>query len=217
MFRPIVKSEKPLHQSLLLSLCGIGVANAQTSPPYTGTPYAGKPHAVPGKIEAEHYDISPEAKTDVSFHYNGKIVQSKIRTTPDSIGLAKYGKGHVSTDGKPEDPDQAYVGWTQGGQWLKYTVQVSEAGTYVFGGKFAAGNKGAKISVSFSPGDGIIGPVEIPTTAGFQPEVEVYHVWETLANLGEVKLPAGIHVMTVKIESKNSGMNFDYFTLSKKP
>lgn len=212
-----MKPVNPFCRSLLLSLCWISAVRAEApAAAYAGTPYPGKPHAVPGKIESEQYDISPEAKNDVSFHYNGKISQSKVRTTPDSIGLAKYGNGHVSTDGKPEAPEQAYVGWTQGGQWLKYTIQVSEAGTYVFGGKFAAGNKGAQISVSFSPGVPVIGPVEIPTTAGFQPEVEVYHVWETLPSLGEVKLPAGTHVMTVKIESKNSGMNFDYFTLSKK-
>ncbi len=59
--------------------------------------------------------------------------------------------------------------------------------------------------------------MEIPTTAGFQPGVEVYHVWETLNDLGEVKLAAGTYVMTIKIESQNSGLNFDYFTFTKKP
>ena len=59
--------------------------------------------------------------------------------------------------------------------------------------------------------------MEIPTTAGFQPGVEVYHVWETLDGLAEVKLPAGTYVMTLKIESPVSGMNFDYFTFTKKP
>ena len=97
-----------------------------------------------------------------------------------------------------------------------YNWAFTEPGTYVFGGKFAAGNKGAKISVTFSP-DAVIGPVEIPTTAGFQPGVEVYHVWENLDHLGEVKLPAETFVMTVKIESPVSGMNFDHFTLTRKP
>jgi len=43
--------------------------------------------------------------------------------------------------------------------------------------------------------------VEIPTTAGFVPGVEVYHVWEKLDNLGEVKTAGGDVVMTIKIEA----------------
>ena len=60
------------------------------------------------------------------------------------------------------------------------------------------------------------GPVEIPTTAGFQPGVEVYHVWETLDHLAEIKLPAGTYVMMFKIEN-NAGLNLDYFSFTKKP
>jgi hypothetical protein len=138
-----------------------------------------------------------------------------IRSTPDSIGLARFGPGHVSILGKPEEPGQAYVGWTEVGEWLKYTVRVKESGTYVFGGHFAAGSKGAKISVSFSP-QIQSGLIEIPTTAGYQPGVEVYHVWETLDHLAEFDLPAGIYVMTVKIEAV-AGLNFDYFTFARKP
>jgi hypothetical protein len=184
--------------------------------PYTGKPYNGAPFAIPGTIQAEQYDIAPDAANDVTFHYNGKIAQTPNRKSPDSIGVAGFGNGHVSTAGKPEAKEQVYVGWTQPGEWLKYTVKVAEPGTYVFGGKLAAGNKGAKISATFTP-EITTGPVEIPTTAGFQPGVEVYHVWETLDHLAEVKLPAGTYVMTIRIEGKVAGMNFDYFTFTKKP
>ena len=209
--------EKPILLQTAFSLLSAAILPAQTLPTdYAGKPYLGEPHAIPGTIQAEQYDISPDARNDVSFHYNGKPKLGPHRTTADSIGVADFGGGHVSTDGKPEAPEQAYVGWTHSGEWLKYTVQVTEPGIYVFGGKFAAGNKGAKVSITFAP-DAVIGPVEIPTTAGFQPGVEVYHVWENLDHLGEVKLPAGTFVMTVKIESPVSGMNFDHFTLTRKP
>ncbi|MGH8047339.1 MAG: carbohydrate-binding protein [Chthoniobacterales bacterium] len=194
--------------------------------PYAGKPYNAQPLAVPGTLQAEQYDISPNAANDVTFHYNGTPKKSPNRTSPDSIMVAGFGGGHVSTDGKPEDPKQVYVGWTQSGEWLNYTVKVAQPGTYIFGGKFSAGNKGAKVSATFTPLDKYAdanapkittGPVEIPTTAGFQPGVEVYHVWETLDKLAEVKLPAGTYVLTIKIESPVAGMNFDNFTFTKKP
>jgi hypothetical protein len=181
---------------------------------YTGKPFAGAPVSIPGVIQAEAYDIAPGGAKDVSFNYKGDPKQTSYRPGPDSIGLAQFGKGHVSITGEAEAPDQIYVGWTETGEWLKYTVHVTETGDYLLGGKFAAGDKGAQISVTFSP-DIKTGAFEIPTTAGYQPGVEVYHVWEKLDNLAVVHLPAGVYVMTVKIES-GAGLNFDYFTLKKK-
>ena len=184
--------------------------------PYAGTPYGGTPRTLPGTIQAEEYDVAPGAANDVAFHYDGQPKAGPCRTTPDSIGLARFGAGHVSTDGKAEDPAQAYVGWTQTGEWLRYTVNVARAGTYVVGAKLAAGDTGAKVSFRFGPAIST-GPVEIPTTAGFQPGVEVYHVWETLDHLGEVTFPApGPYVLTVKIES-GAGLNLDWFRFTPKP
>src|SRR6201999_118209 len=127
-----------------------------------------------------------QAANDVTFHYDGSIRKSALRpNSDDAIGLAAFGSGHVSITGQPEAPDQAYLGWTQPGEWLKYTVKVEKSGTYIFGAKVAAARKGAKISATFTP-EITTGPVEIPTTAGYQPAVEVYHVWETLDHLAEV-------------------------------
>jgi hypothetical protein len=203
-----------LFASALAATLSIGHGQTAAAD-YTGKPYNGTPIVIPGTIQAEQYDIAPGAANDVTFHYNGKIAQTPHRTSPDSIGVAKFGNGHVSTTGQPEAPEQVYVGWTQPGEWLKYTVQIAQPGTYIFGGKLAAGNKGAKISATFTP---VIttGAIEIPTTAGFRPGVEVYHVWETLDRLAEVRLPSGTYVMTIRIEGPTAGMNFDYFTFTKK-
>ena len=54
-------------------------------------------------------------------------------------------------------------------------------------------------------------PIAIPTTAGYQPGVEVYHVWETLNNLADIDLSAGDYVMTITIENAG-GLNIDYLS-----
>jgi hypothetical protein len=187
-------------------------ATAPASPSdYPGKPFGGKVRQIPGTIQAEDYDVSPDNKEDVTFHYKGGAKKSDYR--PDGIGVTKFGGGHVNTKGDKEDPNQIYLGYTQDGEWMKYTVHVAEAGTYIFGGKFAAAGKDGKISVTFTP-TLKIAAMSIPTTAGFQPG-EVYHVWLITEKMGEITLPAGDYVMQVTLE-KNGGCNMDYFTFTKK-
>jgi len=184
-------------------------------PDYAGKPETGSPQAIPGIIPAPAYDQAPAGANGITFSYHGSSTKTAYRTGDDSIGLAAFGNGHVSTTGAPEKPDQVYVGWTEPDEWLKYTVRVAETGTYVIGGKFAAGSKGATLTFTFTP-ELTTGEIEIPTTAGFQPGKEVYHVWEKLDHLKEMTLPAGIYVMTVKI-GKVAGLNLESFSFTQKP
>jgi hypothetical protein len=184
---------------------------------YAGKPYGGQPRTIPGIIQAEYYDVASTNMDGITFHYNRPARKTNFRTTDDSIGLTRFGNGHVTIAGAPEDPDQVYLGYTHAGEWVKYSVHVAEPGTYQIGGKFASAFTNASISVTFTP-EIKTGPIFIPTTAGYRPGVEVYHVWEILDNLAEIKLPAGNFVMTVRIESENAGgMNADYFSFTKKP
>ena len=170
---------------------------------------------IPGIIQAEEYDIAPAGVDGVTFHYGGPTRNAHLRTTGDGIALARFGAGHVNLKGEPENPDQIYVGWTQTGQWMKYSVHVQQTGTYRLGGHFAAGGKDAILSVTFTP-EIKTGPMAIPTTAGYQPGVEVYHVWETLDDLADIRLPAGDYVMTIKVENAG-GMNIDYLSFALNP
>jgi hypothetical protein len=217
--------------ALVLVLGGVVTVMADIPADYTGKPYGGKAHEIPGIIQAEDYDVAPDNKNDVTFHYNGPGPNSAgtnqpngggrkgvYRTSDDSIHILKYGRGHVSITGEKEDPNQYYLGSTHDGEWMKYTVHVAETGTYLFGGKLAATTTNALLSVAFTPALRI-GPVSIPTTAGFQPGVEIYHVWIITDTLGEVTLPAGDYVMQVTLEKSgeaHGGSNMDYFTFIKK-
>ena len=188
---------------------------------YTGTPYGGKPQEIPGKIQSQNYDVAPSNAPDIAYHRKGTPKPGPARTTGDCINFGGFDGSHVNTKGEKVKTDQGfYVGWTDPGDWWKYTVKVNDAGTYDFGGHMAAGDpKGAKISVTFTPVDPkgepiTTGVINIPTSAGFLPGVETYHVWQTLDKLAQVKLTPGTYVMTVKIEAVG-GMNLDYYTLTK--
>ena len=205
----------------LLSILTLSLAVTVTSKAddsiYKGKPCGGKPAPIPGKIEAEHYDVAPGNANGIAYQRNGTPKDGPERTTGDCIGLGRIDDSHVSTAGVKETPGGIYVGWTDVGDWWNYTIQVPKDGAYKLGAKMSAGAKDAKISVKFAPlggGEAVAtGPLIIPTTAGFQPAVEVYHVWETLDNLATVHLKKGVYVMTVKVEEK-AGMNMDFYTLT---
>ncbi len=161
--------------------------------------YKGKPAKaaveLPGTIKLTEYDTG-----------DGTVSANKPR-------VADFDKSHKTIKGDPEDTSQKYLGWTAKGQWVKITVHVKDPGTYVIGGHFAAAGKDGKLSFSFN--DITTGPIAIPTTAGYLPGVEVYHVWERLDNLAEVKLPAGDYVFCCKIEA-DGGFNLESVTVKKK-
>jgi len=203
-----------------LTLLALPTFSPAADEAYTGKPYMGRPQEVPGIIQAESYDVAPGNQNGTAYNRHGEPKPGSARTTGDCVGLGSMGDDHVSTTGEKQKVGDVYVGWTDVGDWWKYTVNVKEAGTYIFGGHFAAGAKGAKISVTFTPinpAGAVVatGAFEIPTTAGYQPAVEVYHVWELLDKLAEVNLQPGLYVMTVKVEAV-AGLNIDYYTLAKK-
>jgi hypothetical protein len=193
-----------------------GQAGLGAVPPgYAGKPCGGKARQIPGIIQAEDYDVAPSGVDGITFHYTGTVRNANLRATGDGIALARFGAGHVSIKGEPQNTNQVYVGWTETGQWMKYSVHVPETGTYRLGGHFAAAETNATLSVTFIP-EIKTGPMTLPTTAGYQPGVEVYHVWETLDHLADIRIPAGDYVMTVKIENAG-GMNIDYLSFTRKP
>jgi hypothetical protein len=178
-------------------------------PGYKGTPFGGTPQTIPGVILADRYD---EGGNNVAFSYTGTVNACAERPTADCIGIAGFGGGQVTTKDTPEPSSQVYVGWTKAGEWINYTVQVAQAGRYAINAHVSAGATGAQVTLSFSPGV-TAGPITVPTTAGYVPGVEVYHVWERVT-LATVTLPAGTTVFTFKIDAI-AGMNIESFTFTK--
>jgi len=215
-----LSSSRKLPFALAIAIVSVFSLCQAADEAYTGTPYGGKPQEIPGIIHAQNYDVAPNNANGVAYNRKGTPKPGPARTTGDCIGFGKFDGSHVSATGEKVKPEGYYVGWTDPGDWWKYTVKVNEAGTYNFGGHLAAGNAaGAKISVTFTPlnppGAAIAtGVINVPTSVGLVPGVETYHVWQTLDKLAQVKLTPGLYVMTVKIEA-TGGMNLDYYTLAK--
>ncbi len=92
-------------------------------------PYFGDPTAIPGVIEAGHFDFFEGGKgqgityQDVSRGNNGDF-----RTGEDVDAVELVNEG-------------ATVGWISAGEWLEYTVEVQQAGEYKLDLRYASGNQ----------------------------------------------------------------------------
>ncbi|MFI9103143.1 carbohydrate-binding protein [Streptomyces fildesensis] len=153
-------------------------------------PYGGTPAAVPGAVQAENYDTGGQgvAYNVGSVNGNGTAYRSDgvdLETTSDTGG------GYN-------------LGWTSGGQWFRYTVNVASAGMYTVSLRLAAPSAvtGA-LHLSDASGTNLSGAVNVPATGGWQ-------TWTTVT--ASVTLPAGRQVLTVNQDK--GGWNLNQLTFA---
>ena len=90
-----------------------------------------------------------------------------------------------------------YVGWTNPGEWTKYTVNVEKTGTYRVELMYTS-NRGGKISISVDDKD-LTGPLDVTSTyRNDDPEDwRQWHHWNKIDNIAEINLKKGKHVLTL--------------------
>jgi hypothetical protein len=148
-------------------------------------PYGGTAAAVPGTVQAENYDTGGPgvgySVSSVNGNANGYRADGvDLETTSDTGG------GYD-------------VGWTAGGQWLRYTVNVAAAGTYTLSARVAApGAVGDALHLANASGTNLSGNLDIPATGDWQ-------IWATVT--AQLTLPAGQQVLT--LDEDNGGWNLN--------
>ena len=153
-------------------------------------PYGGTAAAVPGTVQAENYDTGGQGTAYNVTSVNG----SDNAYRSDGVDL------ETTTDtGGGND-----LGWTTGGQWFKYTVNVATAGTHTIALRLASPNAVTDgLHIANSAGTNLSGNVNVPATGGYQ-------TWTTVN--ATVTLPAGVQTLTV--DQDNAGWNINYLTFS---
>jgi hypothetical protein len=121
----------------------------------TATPYTGSPVALPGTIAVEKFDNGGEG---LAYHDNSAGNNGGIARSTD-VDL------ETSSMGTPD------IGWIGDGEWVRYSVNVAAAGSYVITAKVASPNTTGKMHVTV--GSVATTPVLVPTTGGWQAWQEV--------------------------------------------
>ena len=162
---------------------------------YAGLPYV-TPPALPGVAFADNFDRGGQG---VAYNSGSTWNYGGYDRFYDGVGL------EVNTDATTNGFD---VGWTAAGQWLRYTVNVATAGTYVVGFRVASGGTGGSLHLQNAAGTSLTGSVTVPGTGGWQ-------TWSTVN--ASVALPAGQQALTLVEDTGNYNINFMTFAGQSAP
>ncbi len=207
----------------LLSCCQSNFPGGYKGIPYSDKLYSNGPQIIPGKLQCEYYDFGGEG---VAFHDTDSINSGSGRLNPADgsylnqfrikeavdISYTKFRDPPIDNNlfnfVEPEK-DQLYVGWTQPGEWTKYTVNVKRSGTYQLGIMYTSNQNGM---ISFSVNDrDVTGPITIPST--FVPEDTVawrqWHHWNYIDQITRIKMRKGLQTITLHTVEIGQ-MNYDY-------
>lgn len=160
---------------------GIGNVNwVRLDATASSQPYGGTPRTLPGMVQAEDFDTGGNG---VGY----------LDTTSGNTG-GQYRATDVDIEVTGDTGGGYNVGWMVPGEWLKYTVRVTAAGTYTLHARVAANGPGGTFHVEF---DGVdkTGTMVVPNTGGWQ-------AWTTITRT--VSLTAGTQVMRVVLDAPGS-------------
>jgi chitinase len=160
----------------------------------TQTPYGGTVRNIPGKIEAEHYDVGGQgvAYNDLTTGNAGAVFRT------DDVDI------EASTD-----TGTGYnLGWIQAGEWVEYTVNVTTAGTYTLSARVAATAAGKTFHVEMD-GVNVSGTLTVPNTTGWQ-------IWQTVTAT-TTSLTTGQKVMRIFADQGDFNINYVDFASSGNP
>jgi endo-1,4-beta-D-glucanase Y len=158
--------------------------------PVVQAPYGGTASPIPGKIEAEKYDLGGTlAYNDATVGNDG----GQFRTDDVDIETTTDAGGGYN------------VGYTAAGEWLEYTVNVTAAGKYDFAVRVAATAAGKSLHIEMD-GINITGSIAVPNTAGWQ-------VWQTVS-VPNISLTTGTKIMRVVMDTDGFNLNYINVTAS---
>ncbi len=152
------------------------------------TPYYGTPFQIPAKIQAEDFDNGSEgiAYHDVDAGNTGKV----YRLTTD-VDIEKW-----------TALNSYALGYVQDGEWVEYTIDVSQTKKYDIILSVASKLAGGTLHIEID-GTDISGPVKTPGTGGWGIFQELW--------VSELQFPEGLHVMRVFVDKGD--FNLDYMDI----
>ena len=158
-------------------------------------PFGGKAVEIPGKIEAENFDVPGSGKENKTYSENDADDHGaegnggKSYREGTGVDIYKKATGYV-------------VGYNEQGEWLEYSVNVKEAGDYTMFASVATENSTAGFSLSLD-GKDLVENVAL-SGSSFDEFTDVK---------ANVTLPAGEHILRMTVTG--SWFDIDYFSFVK--
>jgi len=222
--------KRKILNNLFFVICIFGLSFCHSSIPgnYKGTAYSdivykAGPQIIPGRLQCEYYDFGGEG---MAFHDADSVNSGSGRLNPadgsylnefrinEAVDISYTKFRNPPIDNNPYnlvDPekDQLYVGWTQPGEWTKYTVNVKTSGQYQLGIMYTS-NQNGKISISVNDKE-VTGPISIPSTFVGADTIawRQWHHWNYIDKIALIDLGKGLQIITLRTVEIGQ-MNYDY-------
>jgi hypothetical protein len=168
-------------------------------PPGGQTPFGGTP-----------FSVNQSATTTIQvedFDNGGEGVAYHDADAPNQGGAYRPTVG-ADIQTLSNDTGTYNVGWTRAGEWLEYTINVTDPGTYDLGFRVASSVSGAAFHAEID-GVSVTGSLGMPNTGDYQS-------WTTVTKTG-VSLTQGQHILRLAMDtaaSNSSVGNYNYITLT---
>ena len=155
-----------------------------------GEAVAGDAAVIPGKIEAENYDINGVGSGNNSYKDDDSENKGKAYRN-DGVDIEEITDGYA-------------IGYTMEGEWLEYSVNVKTAGDYAVKARLASGSETSGFQLLLD--DKELGSAfTVPKTG------EDWKTYEEV-DLGDVKLTEGPHVLKILITGNYVNIDWLEFT-----
>ena len=164
-------------------------------------PYSMTPFAIPGMIEAEHFDAGGQG---IAYNDTDPAVNEGSRSNG---GVFRTDEG-VDIEATADVGGGENIGFTEIGEWLEYTVDVAAAGFYNINLRVASLSSTGPIRIQF---DGVekTGPINFVPTGGFQTWADVV--------VPNISLDAGVQTMRITFDGTAVNINKMTFTEAGPP
>jgi len=153
-------------------------------------PYNGVVHLIPGRIEAEEYDLGGEGQASHEVNTNGNEGGATFRNDEVDIETTEDINGNYD------------VGYILQGEWLEYTVDVLVTDDYDLDLRVAEDGDGKVFHIEID-GIDVTGSINVPNTGGWQ-------AWQTIT-VNSVGLTQGQHVMRIAFDANYINLNYVEF------
>jgi hypothetical protein len=222
----------------LVTLCCASLSGLSADVPatYKGTPfsdtrYTSGAQEIPGIVQCAYYDFGG---LGVAYNYSqkknlgsgglnpadGTYLNEFRINEPVSTSYTKFhNPAPNQIDDNPYDKvmppeNQLYLGWTEPGEWVNYTVNVKRAGVYSIDLLYTS-HLGGDISFDLN-GKKLTNPIHVPTTYDTHDPIawRQWHHWNFFLDMADVNLPQGESVLTFHILTKG---NFNLAYLDFEP
>ncbi len=207
---------------------------------YKGKPYGDARHkskaqAIPGRLQAALFDLGGEGvayhDTDAINHGSGELnhkpehcengvpVSTCRFRENEGMDISYVKKGADLNHPNLVTPDwqQLYIGWTEDGEWVNYTVNVKQAGTYHISTLYTHLAQPIEFSLNGKPAAVCTLPVDPATQIDMTklPDWVVWHVWNNF-DCGTIVFPKrGLNLLTLHLKHGNNFAYFDFTPDSK--